>query len=244
MIPQIFPQMILKLEARETAAVGGLLGLALVGKGASQKHGFTWETDILKNVYQMNATQKYTSEFDCPASCNNLDGVNLSIKTTGSNSVSMGDILRIYNATHSNEPYHMTVIRYDQTTTTTKEVVEMVEVDLTASGRVLFGDLTLSDIESIVDAVKEVPHKRRPTPEERARMYAVRDGLLTRSGCLSIAIKCDSRQSRVQCSFSNFRNFLTNNSRRIISHSSSNEFRGGSITSTLNSTRRVRRKII
>ena len=90
--------------------------------------------------------------------------------------------------------------------------------------------------------MKEVPQKRKPTPEEYSAMYAVRDELQPFSGAIHLDIKCNSTQSRLQCSFNHFQDFLEKNPERIIAQSGSGSFRGGSITEEIASPRRIIKK--
>ena len=55
-------------------------------KNEVQKHGFTWEGEVIRNVYKcMTTTTPYTGAVDLPAHLNNLEACRVSIKTTGLN---------------------------------------------------------------------------------------------------------------------------------------------------------------
>ena len=72
-------------------------------------------------------------------------------------------------------------------------------------------------------------------------MYTIRDELQKRSGAIRFDIKCNSTQSRLQCSFNKFQSFLTNNPTKIIAKSDtsqSNKFYNGSITHQIQSSPR------
>ena len=61
-----------------------------------QSHGFSWEKDIMTNVYHATPDElkqiKYNSKTDLPATINHLDGCDVSIKTSCSpNAVCMAD---------------------------------------------------------------------------------------------------------------------------------------------------------
>jgi hypothetical protein len=213
-----------------------------------QGHGFSWEKDIIKNVYGATqeelATIKYTSKMDLPASLNHLDGVNLSVKTTGRfNCVCMADALRIFDEVSSGDPFHMVVIHYTQDGDV-KHVTTITEVDLTHSVTVLFGDVQRSQIEALVEAVKKVPQKRKPTEEEYKAIYDVRNEIQKVSGAIHFDPKVNSQQSRLQCSFNHFDTFLEQNPSRVVAKSSSPgcEFRGGRICPSVTSGRRVFKK--
>lgn len=227
------------------------------------KHGFSWEKSLLCGVYGAQEGELkglgYTCKTDLPGSLNRLDaGVGVSIKTAGlSNAVCMGDCLRIFDAVSSAaasgapaavadpQPLHMTLVHYEQDDAAgVKRLAAVTEVDLTGSAAALFGDLTRAELEALDRAVKAVPQKRSPTAEEHAAMYALRDSLLPRCRAIHLDIKCNSQQSRLQCSFSRaaFQKFLTENPERVVARSTTAEFRGGRIVEEVASGRRIFKK--
>lgn len=213
-----------------------------------QAHGFSWEKEIICNVYRATNEElkhiKYTSKMDLPANLNRLDKCDVSVKTTCSqNAVCMADCLRVFDAVSSGNPIHMVVVYYAQDDmNNTKKIITITEVDLTDSRDLLFGSLTRSQIEELVNTVKSVPQKRKPTEEEYNKMYSLRDSLQKSSGAIHLDIKCDSTQSRLQCSFNRFQDFVEKNPSRIVAKSDTNEFRGGTISSVVTSSRRVFKK--
>jgi len=219
-----------------------------VARKEVQAHGFSWEKETITNIYHATNEElkeiKYTGKTDLPAKFNRLDNCDISVKTTGSkNAVCMGDCLRVFDAMGSGKPIHMVVIHYIQDDTTNqKKVTNIIEIDLTNSRDLLFGTLTRSQIEDIDKAVKSVPQKRKPTEEEYKKMYSIRDSMQELSGAIHLDIKCNSTQSRLQCSFNHFQQFIEKNPSKIIAKSDTNEFRGGSISSHIASSRRVFKK--
>jgi hypothetical protein len=213
-----------------------------------QKHGFIWEKEIIRNILHVSDTElkkiKYTSKMDLPSALNKLDGCDVSIKTTGSpNTVCMGDCLRVYDSICSGKSLHLIVVTYKQDDVkNTKKVTEMIEVDITGLKDELFGGITREDIDELVKAVKNVPQKRRPTPEEHEAMYSIQKKLIDKKGEIYFNIKCDSKQSRLQCSFNGFREFIERNPDKVIARSNTNEFRGGFISLELESGRRKLKK--
>lgn len=210
-----------------------------------QKHGFSWEKELLRNVYGATdaelASIKYTCNMDLPARFNHKDGVDVSIKTSCSkNVVCMADCLRIYDEAHSGTPFHLTVITYTQDDATdTKTITNIVEVDLTNSGTELFGTLTRAEIESLVSAVKAVPKGSSPSADRKRSLKTLHDSLQVKSGAIYMNIKMDSKsQRRLQCSFNRFQTFLKDHPSRIIAQSTTHEFRGGHLTATISSSRR------
>ena len=215
-----------------------------------QKHGFSWEKDLIRNVYGATDDElkkiKYNSKMDLPSSLNRKNDVDLSIKSTGSpNAVGMADCLRVYDAVGNEKPLHMTVVCYKQDDIkNTKKLISITEVNLTNSVKLLFGSITREQIVELDKAVKAVPQKRSPTPEEYQKMYSIRDTLQPNSGAIHLDIKCNSQQSRLQCSFNHFQQFLKENTARIIEQSTSGSFRGGNVIEEFASTRRVFKKKI
>jgi 4-hydroxybenzoate polyprenyltransferase len=57
-------------------------------------------------------------------------------------------------------------------------------------------------------------------------------------GAIYFNIKCNSTQSRLQCSFNRFQEFIEKNPEKIVAKSNTNEFRGGSISPSIISSRR------
>jgi hypothetical protein len=208
-----------------------------------QLHGKVWESDLICHVYKATEEERksicYTSALDLPAALNHLDGVDVSIKTTGTaNAVCMGDCLRVFDKVSSGAPLHMTVVTYEQSGDT-KRLVSLAEVDLTGSTALLFGTLTREQIRELDAAVKAVPGKRKPTPEEHTRMYSLRNELHLLTSAIHLDIKCNSQQSRLQCSFNRFQDFLRDHPERIIAQSTTGMFRGGAVATEVASGRRV-----
>ena len=210
-----------------------------------QSHGFSWEKEIMMNVYGVTCEElkdiKYNSKIDLPAELNRLDNCDISVKTScNQNAVCMADCLRIFDAVSSRKPIHMVVIHYIQDDETkTKNISNITEIDLTDSHDLLFGTLTRLQIEELDKAVKSVPQKRKPTKEEYDNMYSIRNCLQVLSGAIHLDIKCNSTQSRLQCSFNRFLEFIDKNPTRVVAKSNTNEFRGGVISSQIVSSRRV-----
>ena len=206
-----------------------------------QAHGIIWQDELMITTYlatrEETDTIPYTSDIDLPAEYNRLDHCDLSIKTTGSNTVCMADCLRQFDLVSSGKPIHMVVIQYKQKGNT-KNILSITEIDLTNSVHLLFGSLTREQIQCLVSLVKKVPSNRKPTKTEHGHMYELKDALQQLSGVMSLNIKCNSTQSRLQCSLNRFPQFIEDHPERVISKGT-HEFRGGSITRQLVSSPRV-----
>jgi hypothetical protein len=214
----------------------------------TQAHGFSWEKELIRNVYRATQEEiksiKYTSKIDLPAELNKLDKCDLSIKTSCSlNAVCMADCLRIYDEVSSKKPFHLVTVFYKQNDELmTKNIIKICEVDLTNSVKLLFGTVTRKEIEGLAASVKAVPQKRKPTEEEYNAMYKMRDELQPRMGALHLDIKCNSQQSRLQCSFNAFQKFVEDNPKCVVATSECGSFRGGKIKESIVSSRRKFKK--
>lgn len=213
-------------------------------KGEVQKHGFIWEKEIIQNIFRVPLEEvkkiNYTNKIDLPAELNHIDGCDVSIKTTGSpNTVGMADALRVYDAICSGKSLHLIVLTYKQNkVTNTKTVREIVEMDITGTTEMineLYKNVTRKDIEELDNAVKSVPQNRKPTAEEHKAMYDIHKKLIGKTGEIYFNIKCDSDQSRLQCSFNKFLKFIEKNPDKIIARTNTNHFRGGLISMELQS---------
>jgi hypothetical protein len=209
----------------------------------TQGHGFSIEKDIMRTIYHMTEEEiksiPYTSKVDIPANLNRLDHCDVSIKAScNPHMVCMADGLRFYDSVRSGTPIHMIVVHYCQMGDI-KKIVTITEVDLTDSCEALFGSLTRADIETLDRAVKAIPQKKKPTEEERKTMYDIRDSLQKQSGAIHLDIKCNSTQSRLQCSFNRFQQFLESHPTRIVAKSNTHEFRGSALSPEIVSSRRV-----
>ena len=212
----------------------------------NQGHGKTWETDLGLNVYKATQaeldTVSHTAPIDVPRAFNRLEGIDVSIKVSGKDTIDMADIVS------SGEKFHVTVVLWEQNSPTTKKLKSITEVDLTNSVELLFGSVKREQLVDLVTAAKAVG-KVRPTvtAEERARQissaYAMRDELHRLSGFMHIHLMFyTNTASRVQGQFTRFRQFVTENPDRLVAESQTCEFRGGRIANEITSTKRFRNK--
>ena len=237
---------------RNVATLGGLvrtMATPTPTRTEVQAHGFQWEKELMVNVYGATMDElkqiRYTHKVDLPAAFNRLDGCDLSIKTScRPNMVCMADCLRIFDATGADTgAFRMVVVHYTQDDAMgVKRIARITELELAYSRELLFGTLTREQIETLDAMVKRVPAKRKPTEEEYNDMYALRDELQACSEAIHLDIKCNSTQSRLQCSFHRFQEFMARYPSRVIATSETNAFRGGIIVAEIQSSRRVFRK--
>jgi hypothetical protein len=133
------------------------------------------QKDILCNIYGATEeelkTISYVSKIELPAEFNRLDGCDLSIKTTNTkNMICMGDCLRVYDTIKTGKKLHMVVLHYKQNNNI-KDILSIVEIDLTNSINELFGNITREQLVELDNIVKKVPQKRKPTYDEHKNMY-------------------------------------------------------------------------
>lgn len=213
----------------------------------NQGHGKRWEKDLGINVYKATEAElnsvSHTAPIDVPRAFNRLDGTDVSIKVSGGNAIDMGDIVRVFNEVSSGQKIHMTVVTWEQQNPTTKKLKSITEVDLTNSVNLLFGTVTLSEIEELVAYVKAIPHHGRTAQHQATYKRMASDLKKKNGGWISYAPKVDSAtQRRVQGHFSQFSQFVKENPSRVIATSQTGEFRGGKIAEEIVSTPRVRNK--
>jgi hypothetical protein len=212
-----------------------------------QKHGFIWERELATKVY--GATEEeckansYTAKHDIPSYLNKLDSVNVSVKTCNSkNAVCMGQPLNVLESVSSGEQFHATILRFKQVEKE-KHLESLIELDLTNSKQLLFGDLIREEIEGAVELIKQIKGKRKPTPEERVEVDKLINALNLKTNTLKLNFKVGNpvRYNRLQCSFNkvNFKKFLEGNPDRIIARNEGTTFRGKTILEVIKSGKRI-----
>lgn len=169
---------------------------------ANQNHGFLWEDEIKRKVFEVTAQTGYTDTHDIDKAYNRFNPrENISIKVTGSGTVFMGDALRVFN--YSPEDLHTgIVLRYRQDADS-KVLTGVYEVDLD-NRSLLWGEVTADEIRSLDSLVRSMPPGRRDEILDRQIAERKRE-LNARSGVMRFNPKIDSgTQRRLQCSIPNF----------------------------------------
>lgn len=204
----------------------------------SQRHGFTFENEVLKAYGLDPSSLPYTRAHDIPADKNTKEGMNISIKASGQKSVDMGDILRIWEET-ADIPILLTVLFYQQDGDK-KKLKEVYQVDLTDSRVLLFGTATKEDLQAYVASVKAIPHGESSAEVRKAYKSGAAD-LNSRMGFLQVRPKVDSKsQRRVQCSFPDFQAFCTAHPGRVKSKIIDGMLHGHQLPLEISSGRRLR----
>ena len=177
----------------------------------SQGHGKAWEIDIQEKIYDIeNPREKYkgNAKYDIPFNDNKLHGKNVSVKTSGSMSMDMADIMRLLNS----ENLDVVCVIYEQRGNI-KEAIKTIVFDFDEFKKTLIEDLkncnyTLEEWLKLVDEyviyVKSLPKEYYPNskklpPKEREHLIKKKP-LCEGLKYFNIAPKIDFSQQRVQCS--------------------------------------------
>ena len=202
----------------------------------SQQHGCIWEDFIKKDVYRVTQKIPYTSEFDIPKELNiHSPDTSVSIKTTQSKSVDMGDALRIYNQSGNID---LLVLRYKQEEDE-KKLVEIVRCKM-PSREQFFQGVTLEEIQKLQTMIKSVP-SGKPDETLLQSIHTYKESLNSKSGFIHFRPKLDSKnQRRLQCSIVDFEAILTKFPELILDRNTEGKLFTTSIPITIRSCRRQR----
>jgi hypothetical protein len=168
----------------------------------NQQHGFLWESEIKTKVFGLAGPDPYTAVHDVDRSRNTLNpNESVSIKTTGSDTLCMGDALRVF-AYEEGVEHTCIAIRYDQGAEH-KTLTHVYEIDL-MQRELLWGRIVKEDIEALNGLVRSMPHGRRDAEIDRA-ITAKKKELNAKSGAIQFNPKINSTtQRRLQCTIPKF----------------------------------------
>lgn len=201
----------------------------------SQRHGFLIENEIRENVFKLTEKGKYTDVHDIDKRSNIYNpNENISIKTiTGNGSLCMGCPRRIFLYPES-EIHTCIVVKLKQVSDK-KIITEVFELSLDDK-KILFGDLTVDDIQAYMTYIRKIPCGKVDVNTKR-EIHQKKDELNRKSGIIRFNPKVDSdAQRRVQCSITNIKRHT-----EILSYSSTDPIiRGITIKSTYDSAVRKR----
>ena len=214
------------------------------GPNQSQKHGFTFENEIRTKVFKLSSHGNDTNVHDIPYEKNTLDpNENISIKTTGCETICCGDILRFYNYDFKKKNT-IIIIKYKQSEEY-KIIDNIYEIDYNIEcHKLLFGDLPEDEIMLYVKGVKSIPKNIKGSEAKKIYNYLDEKKKIAKqyNNIIQINPKVDSKQSRVQCSITKFETKL----KKYITYKSSldcpNIIRGNEISISISSGRRIRNK--
>lgn len=208
----------------------------------SQAHGLFWDNYIRENVFGLPKCKNDTKKYDICCEENKFNNrENISIKTSSNNNIDCGDILRFFNGDFTNK-YTIILLRYIQLDNI-KKIKEIIEIDYTEELRnYLFGSITQDILESYVTFIKSIPHG--PVSNDIKNDYKNQKNILQKEYGMHINIspKVDSiSQRRVQCSIPKVEQMLEKFPNIVISRTEEPILRGITITSMIQSARRLRK---
>ena len=168
----------------------------------SQLHGFAWEDEIKRSAFRMETSVNYTGAHDIPKEFNIFNAnENISVKTTGSGTVCMGDALRLFRYS-PDEKHTCILVRYKQEADR-KVLTSTYELDLD-NRPLLWGSVTLEDVVELDALVRSMPSGTRDATID-AEIRRKKKELNALSGMIRFNPKIDSKsQRRLQCSIPNF----------------------------------------
>jgi hypothetical protein len=202
----------------------------------NQQHGFLFEDDIKKKVFNDPPPALYTAPHDVDRCYNPQNpNENISLKATGRPTVDMADALRVYGYEEGVE-HTAIVVQYEQQDEK-KVLTHVYELDL-MQRELLYGRVTRQDIEELNDLVRSMPRGRRDPEIDRA-ITAKKKELNAKSGAMRFNPKIDSdKQRRLQCSIPKFASYPW----LVKSVTTEPVVRGVQIISSIDSGRRVRNR--
>ena len=120
----------------------------------SQSHGLFWDSEIRVKCFGLPNCINDTTKYDILCSNNKYDSdENISIKTSGSNNIDCGDIIRFYEGDF-NKKYTIILLRYKQNGTK-KILNEIIEINYNIKLRnILFGSIPKKILECYVEYIK------------------------------------------------------------------------------------------
>ena len=185
----------------------------------SQEFGFHMENLVRVMVHKLPAKANDTGIHDIPKEENHFEKETESIKTTGSNSIDCGDVLRFYGY-DMNDQHVMVVFRYKQIGPKRKIQETLVLRYNSEFKSALFGTVAEDTIRALDSYIKSIPANGR-TPEHQKTYKKMAKDLKEKSGgWISYAPKVDSKkQRRVQCSIRGLDDFLKKYPQFIVSRS-------------------------
>jgi hypothetical protein len=207
----------------------------------SQAHGLFWDNEIREKVFGLPSCKNDTKKYDICCEENKYNSnENISIKTSSSNSIDCGDILRFFNGDFTNK-YTIILIRYSQIDEL-KKIKEIIELDYNINLRnYLFGSINQDILTKYVNIIKSLPHGL--VSDETKNMYKNLKNKLQEEYKMNINIspKVDSKsQRRVQCSIPKLDKIMELFPDIIISRTKKSIIRDIEITSSINSSARKR----
>jgi len=214
-------------------------------KNQSQNHGFHFENEIKSKVFHLNPNVNDTKKYDIECSQNTLNpNENISIKLTSGPNIDCGDIIRFYSYDfqHKNT---MIIGFYHQLKENEKNIYQIMEIDYNEKfHKILFGNITLTEIKEYVDTIKGIPPGKINNTDKN--YLSLKKELQKKYNMyINISPKVDSKnQRRVQCSIPKIKELLKTYPEFITYNHESYPLmlRDVIINGTIESCRRLRKK--
>ena len=209
----------------------------------SQSHGLFWDSEIRVKVFHLpeciNDTRKY--DIECSENEYNHDE-NVSIKSTCSDTIDCGDILRFFDQFEAAQYTNIVTIRYKQIGDT-KQIQEIVEFKYDEEIRqFLFGTASILELEQYCNLVKSIPKGFVSQDCKKEYKKQKKELQVKHNMYINISPKVDSQnQRRVQCSIPKINHLFAKFPHKIISRTLSAEVKSIAITSQIHSLPRIRK---
>jgi len=172
-----------------------------------QAHGNKFEDMVIRKISKISKTDyeklipnAYTSPMDIHEGVRSK--FNASVKSTGGNSIGLGDILSFYDHA-TTTPFKMIVGQWEQATATEKVFHTVYEFEITPDiGKMLFGDMTRRQLLAFRKYVKSIPDGKQGQSDNQKLWKEKRSRLVAKTNpIVKIDAKIDSKtQRRVQSS--------------------------------------------
>jgi hypothetical protein len=189
-----------------------------------QAYGFYIENEIREKIFGLEKNKNDTKIHDIPKQENKYNHYeNISIKSTISNTVLCGDILRFYDYKFDNNIINTIIIVKYSCINNYNIISEIIEIDYSKELHTfLFGTVSREIIADFVNYVKNIPKNIVNCTDlttYRNNCISMSKNIMKINGMnIVINTKIDSKsQRRVQCSISNIETLLRNMPQLIIS---------------------------
>lgn len=209
----------------------------------SQSHGFIWENVIREQVFGLSSVKNDTSKYDIDCHHNKFcDHENISIKTSGSDNIDCGDVLRFFDYDFDKKNT-IILLRYIQHGDF-KMIKQTIELDYSLEVRnILFGSISYDELKDFVDIVKSVPPGKIDADKHKMIFDRKKEMQINHNMYIRICPKIDSKnQRRVQCSIPKINVLFEKHPKFVISHNYGFLLRSVSLGSGLFSPKRKRSK--
>ena len=209
----------------------------------SQSHGLFWDSEIRVKVFGLPECINDTRKYDIECQENQFQpNENVSIKTSGSDTIDCGDILRFFGNQFADGLYtNIVTLRYKQVGDT-KQIQEIVEFKYDEMVRdFLFGTVSITDLEQYCGFIKAIPNGAVSQDCKTAYKNMKKQLQLDHKMFIRISPKVDSKsQRRVQCSIPKMDRLFEQFPQNIISRTKEPVVKGVAIQGTINSNTRIR----